>query len=173
VAIRGIEKMSLAQVEAQLRQGACFVFYEYCISLVVITLRRPSDIYFLPPPSDRLTRDFLAKLLLLTMALIAAVACWVLYAHFRTEEAFGTALALTLGLVAVPLRWIYKTCNDSRWRDETGLKRGFVYSLVSLFLGWWGVPWGLIYTPMTVFTNLCGGQDVTDEVWALLESAEQ
>ena len=38
-------------------------------------------------------------------------------------------------------------------------------------LGWWGVPWGIIYTPLTIFTNLFGGQDVTDEVWVLLQSS--
>ncbi|MFL5342280.1 MAG: hypothetical protein ACJ8F7_19205 [Gemmataceae bacterium] len=49
--------------------------------------------------------------------------------------------------------------------EDWGLVRGLPYVLVSLLLGWWGVPWGIIYTPLTIFTNLCGGHDVTDEVW--------
>jgi hypothetical protein len=33
--------------------------------------------------------------------------------------------------------------------------------MVSLLLGWWGVPWGLIYTPLTLWSNLSGGREVT------------
>lgn len=102
--IHGIEKLSLAEVEQELSDGGCFVFYEYCISLVLVTLRRPTDIYFL-------------------------------------------------------------RAND------TGLLRGIPFVLLSLLFGWWGLPWGVIYTPLTIFTNLSGGQDVTPEVWALLQSS--
>ena len=35
------------------------------------------------------------------------------------------------------------------------------YTLVSLVFGWWGFPFGLIYTPMALITNLSGGRDVT------------
>jgi hypothetical protein len=52
--------------------------------------------------------------------------------------------------------------------DQYGWPRGLPYSLLSLLFGWWGIPWGLIYTPLTLFTNLCGGRDVTTEVRALL-----
>ncbi len=38
------------------------------------------------------------------------------------------------------------------------------YILLSFFLGWWGFPWGLIYTPWALFENLSGGKDVTVEV---------
>jgi hypothetical protein len=106
MAIYGIDNLTLDEVERELEAGGCFVFYEYCISLVVVTLRRPTDVYFL-------------------------------------------------------------RAND------TGLLRGVPFTLVSLFLGWWGIPWGLIYTPLTIFTNLNGGQDVTPEVWALLQSPTQ
>ena len=41
---------------------------------------------------------------------------------------------------------------------------GIGYTLQTLVLGWWGVPWGLIYTPMVLITNLCGGKDVTEAV---------
>jgi hypothetical protein len=104
VAIRGIDKMSLADVENALRAGACFVIYEYCISLFIVTLRRPSDIFFLRP-------------------------------------------------------------------EEIGILRGLPYVFLSFLLGWWGVPWGFVYTPLTIITNLSGGCDVTEEVWALLQSS--
>jgi len=31
-------------------------------------------------------------------------------------------------------------------------------------LGWWGIPWGPIWTISTIVTNLRGGRDVTNEV---------
>jgi len=40
------------------------------------------------------------------------------------------------------------------------------WRLISLLVGWWGFPWGLIYTPMTLIQNLGGGKDVTREVLA-------
>lgn len=49
---------------------------------------------------------------------------------------------------------------------------GIWYSAASLVLGPWGVPWGLIYTPLAVWTNLTGGVDATDEVLAWLDSRE-
>jgi hypothetical protein len=54
-------------------------------------------------------------------------------------------------------------------RGQAGWWRGLPYSVVSLLLGWWGLPWGLIYTPLTLVTNFSGGCDVTDEVAAGLE----
>lgn len=47
---------------------------------------------------------------------------------------------------------------------EKGIVRGLRYSLVSFLLGWWGVPWGLVYTPLVLLTNLSGGCDVTEAV---------
>jgi hypothetical protein len=52
--------------------------------------------------------------------------------------------------------------------SEYGVVRGLPYVLLSLLLGWWGVPWGVIYTPLTIFTNLCGGHDVTEQVGGLV-----
>lgn len=46
--------------------------------------------------------------------------------------------------------------------------RGLPYTLITLLLGWWGFPWGFIYTPAALFTNLTGGKDVTREVAAEL-----
>lgn len=46
---------------------------------------------------------------------------------------------------------------------------GMGYSLVSLLLGPWGLPWGLIWTPWAVWVNLTGGVDVTGSVLALLD----
>jgi hypothetical protein len=100
--IQGLDGLTPGAVERGVAAGGRFVFYEYCISFVVLSLRRPSAVYYLRP-------------------------------------------------------------------GERGLVRGLPYVLVSLVLGWWGVPWGLIYTPLTLVTNLSGGCDVTAEVQALFQ----
>ena len=102
VEIRGVKGLSRADLERELAAGARYVFYEYCISLIVVTLRRPSAVYFLR--------------------------------------------------------------GGSR-----GVLRGLPYVLLSLLLGWWGVPWGFLYTPLALLTNLTGGCDVTDQVRAILK----
>ncbi len=51
--------------------------------------------------------------------------------------------------------------------------RGIWYSLATLLLGPWGVPWGLIFTPHAIWVNLTGGIDATDEVLAWLDAREK
>jgi hypothetical protein len=50
------------------------------------------------------------------------------------------------------------------WQDR--YLRGLGYSLLSLALGPWGVPWGLWRTADSILTNLTGGLDATDETVA-------
>ena len=102
--IRGIDDWTLEEIDAELAAGGRFVFYEYCISLIVATLRQQTDV-----------------------VLVRA--------------------------------------------DELGLVRGLPFALISLVLGWWAIPWGIIYTPLTLITNLSGGRDVTPEVRAWLQQS--
>jgi hypothetical protein len=97
VPIRGTGALSLTELEKEIQAGGRFVFYEYCISALVVSLRRPTGIYFLRS-------------------------------------------------------------------NQNGLLRGLPYVMVSLLLGWWGIPWGLIYTPLVLITNFSGGCDVTNQV---------
>jgi len=105
--IIGMEEIqSGSHLQMELKQGAKFVVYQYCISLVVITFRRSSSIYFI-----------------------------------RSEE--------------------------------NAIVRGLPYTFLALVLGWWGIPWGPIYTIGSVWTNFSGGKDVTQEVLASMASAAQ
>ena len=104
--ILGAESLPRAELERELAQGGRFVFFEYCISLIFVTLRKPSTVYFLRA-------------------------------------------------------------------DQSGLVRGLPYTALSLLLGWWGLPWGLIYTPITILTNVRGGCDVTNEVLLSLRSPDE
>ena len=36
--------------------------------------------------------------------------------------------------------------------------RGLPYTLLTLLLGWWGVPWGVIGSARALWTNLTGGR---------------
>ena len=104
MAIKGIEGMSFDEVNLELQNGAKFVVFHYNFSLVIISFKRTSDVYFLRP-------------------------------------------------------------------DESGFSKGLSYTLFSLLFGWWGFPWGLIYTIQSLITNLRGGRDVTAEVIASLNEA--
>jgi hypothetical protein len=46
---------------------------------------------------------------------------------------------------------------------ESAVKHGWPFLLLSLVLGWWGFPWGPIYTIQSIFTAFTG-KDVTAEV---------
>ena len=58
---------------------------------------------------------------------------------------------------------VYLTEN---WQDR--FLRSLGYSLLSLLLGPWGVPWGVLLTAQSLWTNLTGGIDVTQEVLATI-----
>ena len=101
--IHGIDGLTAEDLDQAIQYGGRFVFYEYCISCLVFTLRRPSDIIFV-------------------------------HGH------------------------------------EWGWVRGLPYTLVTLLLGWWGLPWGFIYTPLALATNIAGGCDVTYDTRVYLAS---
>lgn len=44
---------------------------------------------------------------------------------------------------------------------ESSLAAGLVCTLTSLLLGWWGIPWGPIWTLQCVFRNVSGGEKRT------------
>jgi hypothetical protein len=61
--IIGIEGMSPAEISFELQRGGKFVSYRYCVSAVVITFRRGSDIYFIRSGESRVTKGLLWTLL--------------------------------------------------------------------------------------------------------------
>ena len=95
--IDGIEGMTAADVNAEVAKGGKFVVYQYCISILIMTFRRSSGVYFIKS-------------------------------------------------------------------NENAVMVGFGFTLLSLVAGWWGIPWGPIYTVGALITNLRGGKDVTKEV---------
>ncbi len=47
---------------------------------------------------------------------------------------------------------------------ENAAVKSLPYTLTTLLLGWWGIPFGLIFTPMAIFRNLSGGKDLTGTI---------
>lgn len=100
--IKGLENTTPEQLGQEVMRGAKFVVFEYCISLIFITLKRGSGIYYVRP-------------------------------------------------------------------GEGTIGRSMPFTLLSLVLGWWGFPWGPIYTIAAFITNFGGGKDVTWEVMNALD----
>ena len=95
--IKNIDGLTVEEINNEVAAGAKFVFFQYTISLLVITFKRSSDIYFIKS-------------------------------------------------------------------DEKASAKGLPYTIISFLLGWWGIPWGPIYTIQTIGKNLGGGKDVTQQV---------
>lgn len=104
--IKNLEGISTEQVLHEISQGARFVHFQFCISIVVMTFRRPTKVYYIRP-------------------------------------------------------------------GESSLKYGILPSLVSFLFGWWGIPWGPIYTIQSFIKNLSGGTDITSNVLANIRAAAQ
>lgn len=97
IQIKGIEGMSGPELMAAVNEGGRFVHYQYAFSIIIMTFRQPTDIYFV-----RAT--------------------------------------------------------------DSSLVKGLPFTLLTFVLGWWGIPWGPIYTVQSLWRNLSGGTDVTAEV---------
>ena len=102
--IEGIEGMTGEQLSAELQRGGKFVMFQYCISIIVLTFKRSSKVYFVKA-------------------------------------------------------------------GESAVGKGLGYTLLSTVLGWWGIPWGPIYTIQALVVNFQGGKDVTKETLAALQRA--
>jgi hypothetical protein len=100
----GIEGLSDAEIRQEIEKGGKFVIFEYTVSIILMTFKRPTNIYFIRA-------------------------------------------------------------------GENAVVKGLPFTLLSFLLGWWGFPWGIIYTPMALVTNLSGGKDVTQQMLAARSEA--
>jgi len=95
--IKGIDGMSNEEIIAEVTRGGRFVYFTWCASIIILTFKRSSDVYFIRA-------------------------------------------------------------------GESAAKLGLPYTLLTLVVGWWGIPWGPIYSLQCLGTNLFGGKDVTDQI---------
>src|SRR5947208_377045 len=54
--IVGVAGLTTEQLRTELRRGARFVVYEFCVSLLFITVRQSSDVYFIRAGQTRFRR---------------------------------------------------------------------------------------------------------------------
>ncbi|MBN8565629.1 MAG: hypothetical protein J0M25_02680 [Flavobacteriales bacterium] len=46
-------------------------------------------------------------------------------------------------------------------KEENSFKYSYSYVLINFIIGWWGLPWGPIYTIGAIYNHIIGGKDVT------------
>jgi hypothetical protein len=56
---------------------------------------------------------------------------------------------------------------------QSGAGAAFGWSLIPLCFGWWGIPWGIIYSIGALWRNTAGGVDVTEPILAQLIGPQQ
>jgi hypothetical protein len=95
--INNIEGMTLEEIKYEIDRGGKFVHYMYTVSILVMTFKRPTDIYFIKG-------------------------------------------------------------------GESAAVKGLSYTLITFLLGWWGIPWGPIYSIQSLYYNLGGGKNITEAV---------
>lgn len=103
--IKNLDGLSTVDINQELHNGGKFVIFQFCISIIVLTFKRSSDIYFI-------------------------------------------------------------RAGESTTRHSIG------YTLLTTLFGWWGFPWGPIYSIGAFYTNLSGGKDITHDVLASINSPE-
>lgn len=95
--VKNVEGLTADEIKNEVANGGKFVIFQYTISIIILTFKRNSDIYFVKS-------------------------------------------------------------------HEKAVVKGLPYTLISFFLGWWGIPWGPIYTIQTLSKNLSGGRNVTEHI---------
>ncbi len=91
-----------------------------------------------------------------------APACQVCGRRDETLRAVTVPYVISLLVVTMRRAWVGVFCW--RHRIQRVLAAGFITSL----LGWWGIPWGLIHTPVALYKLLKGGDIPEDENVELL-----
>lgn len=54
---------------------------------------------------------------------------------------------------------------------ENAVAKGLPWTLLTLVLGWWGIPWGPIFTVQSLVVNFKGGKDLTADFSAAMSRA--
>ncbi len=53
-------------------------------------------------------------------------------------------------------------------KDESAFVKALPFTIISFLFGWWGIPWGPVYTVASLMTNIGGGKDVTGQMMETL-----
>ncbi len=60
----------------------------------------------------------------------------------------------------------FKNASDIHFikGGESGISKGLSFTALTILFGWWGIPWGPVYTVQSLYHNFRGGKNVTNEV---------
>jgi hypothetical protein len=101
--IKNIEGLTVSDLNHELSRGGKFVVFQYCISIIFMTFKRGSSIYFIRS-------------------------------------------------------------------GESTVKHSIGFTLLTFVFGWWGIPWGPIYSIGALYSNISGGKDITQSVLNTMNS---
>ena len=65
--IYGLENISPPQLNHEIRRGGKFIIFEYCVSLLLVTFKRPSSIYYVRPGEGTFSKSVNYTLLTLLL----------------------------------------------------------------------------------------------------------
>ncbi|MFZ6755606.1 hypothetical protein ACO0K9_00165 [Undibacterium sp. Ji50W] len=131
-------------------------FGVFGVMLVAFTL---IYIYYIKPANEHLSRDKLIEWLtenskkitdkgaefngvLVTKDSVLVRYCIVYSAVFFTRKAFS---------------------NYCIQGSKRSIRVGLISTIFNLIMGWWGIPWGLIYTPQSLYINLAKTESISVE----------
>ena len=90
-----------------------------------------------------------------------------------SNEDINNALAAGARFVVFPytisiLIMTFRRSSDVHFirPGESTFDKAMPYALLTLLFGWWGVPWGPIFSVGSLYHNLTGGKDVTEALLA-------
>ena len=94
--------------------------------------------------------------------------------ELTTELANGARFVVYEYAISLLVITFYRSSNVTFIKsDQNAVAKGFRYSLLTFFLGWWGIPWGPIRSVQALVTNFKGGKDVTDRVVTAMKQGAQ
>jgi hypothetical protein len=82
----------------------------------------------------------------------------------------ASAFVYTLSAVVITLR---RPASSGIFCSSCRRKEGIKWSLLTSLLGWWGIPWGPIFSVQSISRNLRGGAQGVEANAALLKSTGQ
>lgn len=76
-------------------------------------------------------------------------------------------------IIPLPLFYPIRRLSKVYYIDKDSSKTKYAarYNLFVRIFGWWGLPWGPIYTIRSLKLNNSGGMDVTDDIYLNLDEA--
>ncbi len=93
-------------------------------------------------------------------------------AEMSAELAKGGAFVVYEYAISIVIMTFYRSSDIIFIRaDDNRIVKGLGYIILTLVLGWWGIPWGPIRSVQALVTNFQGGKDVTSKVTELIRHA--